>query len=265
MPTPSGKATIRDWCPIFCQVCGTEILAGQLAEDGTYYHGESYEVIGLARLKDKSFISVYRHVPECPPHNSIRTDPVSVERKDARPTTKRRSKERYQTFSGVKPKRERPVVQLKIVPTSADEHVQPPKLSQEAVRQFLEEVRASQDEARNFVFFEGSPPIEYESKKPTEKEAVIDLVEETPITNEQAVIFSFGRIADNLGYTLLRMNNFYPDAVFLSPDGVKITVEFEYKSSNFIRHGHDPALTDLVVCMYEDSRLPVPILALADL
>jgi hypothetical protein len=254
---------MRDKYPIFCQNCGTEILGGYVAPDGVYYHGESYRVIGLVQIEDGSFTSVYQHTPTCPPYSSVRHDPLAAEPVLTRPHKERRTKEKHQNFSSVKA--EKHIAHLKVIRTSADENTQPPKTSQDAVRQFLADIRANREKLGELGDLAGEATNDRKSHTPTEKEMILDLVGDNPITNEQAVVFAFGRMADRLGYKLLRMNSFYPDAVFLSPDGIKITVEFEYKSSNFVLHRHNPALTDLVVCMYKDSRLPVPVLALADI
>jgi hypothetical protein len=38
-------------------------------------------------------------------------------------------------------------------------------------------------------------------------------------------------------------------------DGARIRAEFEYRSGNFITHGHDPAGCDMVVCWVADREL----------
>jgi hypothetical protein len=43
----------------------------------------------------------------------------------------------------------------------------------------------------------------------------------------------------------------------------RVAIEFEFKSSNFQRHGHDPDACDLIVCWERDwESCPVPVLAL---
>jgi hypothetical protein len=45
---------------------------------------------------------------------------------------------------------------------------------------------------------------------------------------------------------------------------VRCRIEFEYRSSNFQRHGHDPAGVDLVVCWDHDwPECPVDVLELS--
>jgi hypothetical protein len=82
-------------------------------------------------------------------------------------------------------------------------------------------------------------------------------------TNEQGVVYMTGSIAKDIGYRLTHVQSAYPDAIFVSPSQKVLKVEFEYASSNFIQHGHDPALCDMVICWNRDRDLPVPVLELS--
>ncbi len=48
----------------------------------------------------------------------------------------------------------------------------------------------------------------------------------------------------------------YPDFILLKGDK-EVRVELETCSSNFLLHRHDPAKVDLVICLYNDTKLPV--------
>lgn len=79
--------------------------------------------------------------------------------------------------------------------------------------------------------------------------------------NEMGVIVYFAhKIAsiDNVSFLSARVE--YPDAVLLI-DGKEYCTEFEYLSSNFLRHRHDPRKCDLIICWTDDienkNKLPV--------
>jgi hypothetical protein len=55
----------------------------------------------------------------------------------------------------------------------------------------------------------------------------------------------------------------YPDALLCSPSNKILRTEFEYVSSNFIAHKHDPAECDLVICWNADRALHAQVLALS--
>lgn len=81
-------------------------------------------------------------------------------------------------------------------------------------------------------------------------------------TNEQGVVALFSKLSHELGYEFKRIGNHCPDAV-LEKDGHEVRVEFEYRSSNFQAHRHDPKLVDLIVCWQDDWAIPtVPVLSL---
>lgn len=87
------------------------------------------------------------------------------------------------------------------------------------------------------------------------KETRNDDVSTFTVRNEQGVVWTWAQVAGKLGYEMVDIRTEYPDAVMLSPAGQRIAVEFEYKSGNFITHGHDPAECDLVVCWSADKVL----------
>jgi hypothetical protein len=74
--------------------------------------------------------------------------------------------------------------------------------------------------------------------------------------NEQGVIFLFGALAERMGFQMLRIQTEYPDGEALrmmSENRLqRVRIEFEFESRNFLRHNHDPAFCDLIVC-WEDN------------
>ena len=74
--------------------------------------------------------------------------------------------------------------------------------------------------------------------------------------NEAGVIFLFGAMAEQMGFQMLRIQAEYPDGEALRTMAEnrmqRVKIEFEYESRNFLRHNHDAALCDLIVC-WEDN------------
>lgn len=77
-------------------------------------------------------------------------------------------------------------------------------------------------------------------------------------TNEGGVICLFGAMADSLGFLVLRVQTGFPDceAVRIVGEGrcQPVKIEFEYESRNFLKHMHDPAGCDLIVCWEHNWR-----------
>lgn len=79
--------------------------------------------------------------------------------------------------------------------------------------------------------------------------------------NELGVILLFGKYCDYLGFEVLDIHAISPDCD--ARKGHKnIKIEFEFKASNFIVHGHNPKKCDLVVCWEKDVNLPIEVLEL---
>ena len=72
--------------------------------------------------------------------------------------------------------------------------------------------------------------------------------------NEQGVVFLFGMVSYELGFTVEAIHASYPDCeAKRCVDRIKnrwqrVKIEFEYQSRNFRDHGHDPTRCDLIVC-----------------
>jgi len=77
-------------------------------------------------------------------------------------------------------------------------------------------------------------------------------------TNEQGVVFLFGKINEELGIIVEAVKAGFPDCVgkrlidknknLWEP----VSIEFEYKSRNFLAHGHDVNGCDVIVCWIHD-------------
>lgn len=86
--------------------------------------------------------------------------------------------------------------------------------------------------------------------------------------NELGVVALFAKVCEEMGFIVEEIRAEYPDCVArqqIKRGWERIEIEFEYRSSNFHRHGHDPAKCDLIVCWEHDwERSPVPVLSLKD-
>ncbi len=75
--------------------------------------------------------------------------------------------------------------------------------------------------------------------------------------NENGVIFLFGKVVNDLNMYIEEIKPGYPDCIgrrFVDKGWVKVAIEFEYKSSNFKTHKHDPKGCDLIVCWEHDWK-----------
>jgi hypothetical protein len=87
--------------------------------------------------------------------------------------------------------------------------------------------------------------------------------------NEQGVVYLFGMVSRELGFLIESIRTDYPDCEgkrYLDAAGTKlqnVRIEFEYKSSSFAEHGHDPDGCDLIVCWIHDwKECPLEVLEL---
>ena len=88
-------------------------------------------------------------------------------------------------------------------------------------------------------------------------------------TNEQGVIYLFGLVSAQLGITVEGIQSAYPDCEATRCVDRKhdrwqsVRIEFEFASSNFRDHGHDPAGCDMIVCWQHDwPECPVEVIEL---
>jgi len=84
--------------------------------------------------------------------------------------------------------------------------------------------------------------------------------------NENGVIFLFSKIHDRLGINIESIQATYPDAKGRrknSKGWEDIWIEFEYKSSQFKNHKHDPKECDIIVCWEHDwKECPIEVIEL---
>ncbi len=76
--------------------------------------------------------------------------------------------------------------------------------------------------------------------------------------NEQGVVFLFGRILEDLNLYIEEIRIKYPDCVarrYTGKGWERIYIEFEYQSSNFIQHSHDPKECNVIVCWEDDLSI----------
>lgn len=76
--------------------------------------------------------------------------------------------------------------------------------------------------------------------------------------NEQGVVYMFGMVSRELGFVIESLRTAYPDCEGKRCVDEKrqlwerVLIEFEFRSSNFHQHGHDPEGCDLIVCWIHD-------------
>ena len=78
--------------------------------------------------------------------------------------------------------------------------------------------------------------------------------------NEQGVVYLFGLVSEDLNIRVESVQQGYPDCTAIRYLGrgrwERVRIEFEYRSSNFIMHNHDPKNCDIIVC-WEDNLAEV--------
>jgi len=75
--------------------------------------------------------------------------------------------------------------------------------------------------------------------------------------NENGVIFLFGKVADDLNMYIEEIKPGYPDCIGRRYNGKgweRVAIEFEYRSSNFKQHKHDPKECDIIICWENDWK-----------
>lgn len=88
--------------------------------------------------------------------------------------------------------------------------------------------------------------------------------------NEIGVVYLFGMISHEIGYMVEAMRTAYPDCEakrrISSGRWQRVLIEFEYQSSNFHQHGHDPQKCDLIICWEHNwVNCPLEVLELRSL
>jgi len=76
--------------------------------------------------------------------------------------------------------------------------------------------------------------------------------------NEQGVVYMFGVLHEAFDFKVESVQTGFPDCVARRPIGKgrweEVRIEFEFKSSSFRKHGHDPYGADLILCWVHDWR-----------
>ncbi len=84
--------------------------------------------------------------------------------------------------------------------------------------------------------------------------------------NEMGVVALFSKLSEDLGFIIEEVRADYPDCIArrqVDKGWERVGIEFEFRSQNFERHGHDPQGCDLIVCWEHNwGRCPVPVLSL---
>lgn len=73
--------------------------------------------------------------------------------------------------------------------------------------------------------------------------------------SEMGVVFLFATVAKKLQYRIEKIRVLYPDCIAYKHVGnseKRVRIEFEYRSSSFKTHGHDPSQCDCIVCWHHD-------------
>jgi len=89
--------------------------------------------------------------------------------------------------------------------------------------------------------------------------------------NELGVIYLFGMVASELGFIIENVRTTFPDCegkrrIKGKNRWEKVFIEFEFKSSNFKEHCHNPKQCDLIVCWEHDWRdCPIEVLSLKEI
>jgi hypothetical protein len=84
--------------------------------------------------------------------------------------------------------------------------------------------------------------------------------------NENGVVYLFGKVTEDLHMYVEEIKPGFPDCIarrFTGKGWERTRVEFEFKSSNFKFHGHNPDGCDLVVCWEHDwKECPIEVIEL---
>jgi len=76
--------------------------------------------------------------------------------------------------------------------------------------------------------------------------------------NEQGVVYLFGVLHEAFDFRVESVQTGFPDCIARRPIGKgrweEVRIEFEFKSSSFRAHGHDPFGADLIICWLHDWR-----------
>jgi hypothetical protein len=84
--------------------------------------------------------------------------------------------------------------------------------------------------------------------------------------NENGVVYLFGKVTEDLHMYVEEIKPGFPDCIarrFTGKGWERIRVEFEFRSSHFKQHGHDPEACDVVICWEHDwEDCPIEVIEL---
>jgi len=85
-------------------------------------------------------------------------------------------------------------------------------------------------------------------------------------SNELGVVFLFAHVARKLQFRIEAIRPQFPDCIAYRRIGDserEVRIEFEFKSSNFRAHGHDPTQCDIIVCWHHNwPEAPIEVIEL---
>ena len=88
-------------------------------------------------------------------------------------------------------------------------------------------------------------------------------------TNENGVIFLFGKVVEDLNMYIEEIKTGFPDCIgrrFTGRGWERVYIEFEYKSSQFKEHNHNPDDCDIIVCWEHDwPECPLEVIELKEI
>jgi len=86
--------------------------------------------------------------------------------------------------------------------------------------------------------------------------------------NENGVVFLFGKVAEDLNMYVEEIKPGFPDCIarrFTGKGWERLRVEFEFQSSNFKQHNHDPKDCDMIICWEHNWKdCPLEVIELKD-
>lgn len=89
--------------------------------------------------------------------------------------------------------------------------------------------------------------------------------------NEQGVVYLFGMLSQELGFNIEAVRKDFPDCEgkrrISGKQGrwERVFIEFEYKSSNFREHAHNPNECNIIVCWEHDwKECPIEVISLKE-
>ena len=84
--------------------------------------------------------------------------------------------------------------------------------------------------------------------------------------NEMGVIVEFAKACEAAGWEIISIQAAFPDVLIMnSKTGESYRAEFEYNSSSFYVHKHDPSNCDLIICWVHDwKECVMPVWELSD-